>query len=102
MTPQEHELMLLMFARMRELIGILTDVLENRGLLTSDDRKAFSHAVPYDPVKTLNFVLQAWKDYQAAAAQAGLLTGLETGLPPKPTPSSEKPAQPGPLPGRAI
>ena len=84
MTPLEHELIMLMFARMNEAIATITDVLKSRGLLTEDDAKAFSHAVHYDETKTLPVVLQTWRDYLACAAQVGVATGLENGPPSKP------------------
>lgn len=84
MTPQEHELMLTMFARMQEAVGILTEVLKRDGLLTGDDEKAFSHAVHHDPNRTVQFALQAWHDYQSCAAQVGVVTGLENGPPSTP------------------
>jgi hypothetical protein len=84
MTPQEHELMLLMFAKQHEAIGILIDVLKSRNILTSDDDKAFAHVVHFDQKRLLQFTVQAWADYQKFAAQLGITTGLEKGPPPKP------------------
>lgn len=86
MTKKEHELMLLMFARTQQIFGILTEVLTSRGILTGDDAKAFSHATHYDDAKTWKFVLQAWRDYQSAAIQSGVVTGLESEPPSSPKP----------------
>jgi hypothetical protein len=86
MTKQEHEMMLLMFARTRQMFEIISDVLSSSGVLTGDDAKAFSHAVHYDDRKRLTAVVQTWRDYQAAAIQSGVVTGLETEPPSSPNP----------------
>ncbi len=86
MTPKEHELMMLMFARMQESVGILIDVLKSRGIMTGDDEKAFSDAIHHDPKRLLQFVLQAHNDYQKCAEQVDLVTGLENGPPSAPNP----------------
>jgi hypothetical protein len=78
MTTNEHELMILMFARLHEAIGAIADTLKSRDLWTGDDQRAFSHAVHEDPEKLLGFVLQARRDYLRSAARSGVVTGLET------------------------
>ena len=83
MTKQEHEMMLIMFARTGQMFRILTEILTSRGILTGDDAKAFSHAIHFDDEKTLKTVLRTWHDYQAAAIQSGVVTGLES-EPPSP------------------
>ena len=84
MTQQEHELMILMFTRTAQMFRILTEVLTSRGVLTSDDAKAFAHAIHYDDEKTLHLVIQTWGDYQKSAILSGVTTGLEGGLPSSP------------------
>ena len=84
MTKQEHEMMLIMFARTGQVFQILTEMLTSRGILTGDDAKAFSHAIHYDDAKRLKTVLQTWHDYQAAAIQSGVVTGLESQPPSSP------------------
>jgi hypothetical protein len=86
MTKQEHELMLLMFARTRQMFRILTEVLTSRGIVTGDDAKAFSHAIHFDDAKTLNSIMLTWRDYQSAAIQSGVVTGLESEPPSSPKP----------------
>jgi len=86
MTKKEHEMMLLMFARTGQIFQILTEMLKSRGIITGDDAKAFSHAIHFDDEKTLKTVLQTWRDYQAAAIQAGVVTGLESEPPSSPKP----------------
>jgi len=88
MTKQEHEMMLLMFTRTRQMFEIFTEVLASRGILTGDDARAFSHAIHYDASKTLKAVLQTWQDYQASAVQSGVVTGLENEPPSSPRPQS--------------
>ena len=78
MTNEEHELMVLMFARLYEAIGIIGDVLKSHELLTGDDPAAFSHAVHADDQKLVAYLAQAHKDYLNAARQVGVVTGLET------------------------
>jgi hypothetical protein len=77
MTDKEHELMVLMFARMFEAIATVTDTLKSRGLWTADDEKAFRYAVHADDAKLLGFVAQATVDYIGLARRAGVVTGLE-------------------------
>lgn len=85
MTPKEHELQVLMFARLFEAVGVLSDVLTSRGVLTGDDAKAFRHAVHHDPTKLLEHVSQAMLDYEKCAAQLGVETGLGKQLPIQPS-----------------
>ena len=79
MTPEEHNLQILMFARVHEAIGVLAEMLKSRDIITNDDAKAFSHAVHSDQKHIVRFVLQAYTDYQRSAQQAGVVTGLENG-----------------------
>jgi hypothetical protein len=75
MTAKEHELMLLMFARLYESIGILEETLKSRGLWTGDDPKAFSHAVHADDKKLLLYTSRARQDYVNIANQLGVVSG---------------------------
>jgi hypothetical protein len=76
MTKQEHELMLMMFVRMNESIGIIIEALKSRDILTGDDAKAFSHAIHSDDKKILFYATQTRADYLRCAALSGL-TGLD-------------------------
>jgi hypothetical protein len=78
MTKQEHEMMLLMFVRVHESIGIVVEALKSRELLTPDDVRAFSHATHFDEKKLQFFALAARADYLACAKELGVVTGLET------------------------
>jgi len=75
MTPKEHELMLLMFTRLYESIGIIEETLKSRGIWTGDDPKAFSHAVHADDRKLLRYAERARNDYVAFANQLGVAPG---------------------------
>jgi len=54
MNEKEHELILLMFARMYEGIQVIKDTLKSRDLWTEDDERAFSNAVHDDPQKLMH------------------------------------------------
>jgi hypothetical protein len=73
MTNQEHELMIMMFARANEAIGILTETLKSRGLWTEDDEKAFAHMVHADDQKLLLYTAQARNDYLRCATSLGVV-----------------------------
>lgn len=72
MTKQEHEMMILMFARLNESVGIIVEALRSRDILNADDVKAFSHATHADAKKVLSYVVQARVDYLKAATQSGV------------------------------
>ena len=74
MTKQEHELMLLMFTRLYEAIGIVEETLKSRGLWTGDDPTAYSHAVHADDRKLLQYATRARQDYVKIANQLGVKT----------------------------
>jgi len=76
MTPQEHELMVTMFARLYEAIGMLTEALKSRGVLPDDDARAFAHLIHQDPQKAVRYLLQAQSDYTRLARSSGVATGL--------------------------
>lgn len=76
MTTKEHELMILMFARLHEAVGAISETLKSRGIWTGDDQKAFSHAVHADDEKMLQYVSQATHDYLRHASRLGVETGL--------------------------
>lgn len=78
MTPKDHEMMLLILTRVYESIGILTEALKSRDILSADDVKAFSHATHFDDKKLVSYLMQARADYLACAKQTGLVTGLES------------------------
>ena len=73
MTKEEHMLMIPMFSRINESIGIITDVLKSREILSADDPKAFSHAAHADEQKLLSCAAQARKDYLACARLSGVV-----------------------------
>ena len=76
-TPKEHELIVMMFARMNERIGIIVETLKSRELWTGDDSKAFSDAIHSDDQKMDFYISNALRDYHGFAAQLGLVTGIK-------------------------
>ncbi len=78
MTAKEHELMVTMFARLYESLGIIEETLKSRGLWTGDDPKAFSHAVHADDRKLLHYAERARTDYLTFANQLGVIAGTTT------------------------
>ncbi len=78
MTKQEHKLMLLMFTRLYESIGIPEETLKSRGIWTGDDPTAFSHAVHADDRKILHYATRAREDYVTFASQLGVVPDLKS------------------------
>ena len=78
MTRKEHELIVLMFARLYESIGIIEETLKSRGIWTGDDPTAFSHAVHADDRKLLHYAERARTDYVDFANQLGVELGPTT------------------------
>ena len=78
MTRQEHELMLLMFTRLYESIGIIEETLKSRGVWSADDPTAFSHAVHSDERKLFAYAQRARNDYVNFASQLGVAPRLES------------------------
>jgi hypothetical protein len=72
MNKKEHEMMLLMFARVYQRIGALSETLKSRGLWTEDDEAAFGHLVFADDARILDFAFRARSDYMKCASEAGL------------------------------
>ena len=77
MTAKEHKLMIVMFARMNERIGIIANTLTSRGLWSGDDEQAFAHAVHFDREKMTTLGAQAFDDYHIFAAKLGVDVPLE-------------------------
>jgi hypothetical protein len=72
MTPQEHQLMILVLARVNQTYLAITEMLKSREIITADDLKAFNHASFYDDRQVLAAVVQARTDYLKIAKQAGV------------------------------
>jgi hypothetical protein len=72
MTRQEHELLILIIARTNQKLGVLTEVLKSRGIVTDDDLKAFRYAAWDDNLQIVNAITQARSDYLKIAKQAGV------------------------------
>jgi len=78
MTAKEHELIMMMFARMNESIGVITDTLTSRGLWTGDDARAFAHVAHADDRRMDFYISKALKDYTGLAETLGVVTGLKS------------------------
>ncbi|MGA9804392.1 MAG: hypothetical protein WBQ19_04775 [Terriglobales bacterium] len=76
MTAKEHKLMIAMFTRINERVGIIANTLTSRGIWSGDDAQAFAHAVHFDQEKLKTFALQALDDYHIFAAQIGVDTKI--------------------------
>lgn len=72
MTAQEHQLMILMLARMNQAIGALSEILKSREIVTPEDLKAFHFAAWDDNRQILVAVTQARSDYLKIAKLAGV------------------------------
>ena len=77
MTTKEHDLILLMFARMLERMGIIAETFKSRGIWTDDDGRAFSHLVHDDTQKMLRYASVAMREYLECAKVAGVVTGID-------------------------
>jgi hypothetical protein len=72
MTPQEHKLMMTMFARQSQMLEILVTVMKREGILERDDVAAFTNVVASD-VTLNNEILQSVADeYKKAAIVLGV------------------------------
>jgi hypothetical protein len=78
MTPQEHNLMVLMFARTHQAMAAITETLKSRDLWTGDDEKAFNRAVHENDELLLKCAARVLSDYRTIAEQEGVVTGLIT------------------------
>jgi hypothetical protein len=68
MTPQEHKLMMTMFARQSQMLEILVTVMKREGILERDDIAAFTNVVTSD-VSLNDEILQSVADEYKKAAK---------------------------------
>ena len=87
MNPQEHELMVLMFARLIQAMSTLSDALKREGIWTGADEQAFRAVAQLDDRRILECAALALTEYLKCAKTVGVLTGL--GEPPAGPPSSK-------------
>jgi hypothetical protein len=71
MTQQEHNLMVLMFARQACLIKVLVDILKSRNILDDSDVEAFSLFAHQDEAMELEMVRRVGQFYQEVATRTG-------------------------------
>jgi hypothetical protein len=72
MTTEEHQLMVLMLARMNQAVSAVWEALKSREVVTLDDQKAFYFSATDDNRQIAQAVLQARSDYLKIAKQAGV------------------------------
>ena len=73
MVAKEHDLMLLMFTRLYEAIGLIEETLKSRGIWTGDDPTAFAHAIHSDNRRLLAYATRARNDYVTLAKELGVV-----------------------------
>jgi hypothetical protein len=81
MTAEEHRVMIFMFARLYGLIGATSEALVKSGIWSGPELAAFQQVVHDDDAKFAGYLEQAMSDYLKCAKDAGVLTGVEPGLP---------------------
>jgi hypothetical protein len=75
--------MLSMYAMQTAKYNLLVEILKTRGVLDSDDLLAFRAHVAEETQEHREWFREAWKAYQATAANLDITTGLESFLPPE-------------------
>ena len=76
MNDAEHQMMILMLARIYQAVGALAEALQSREVITADDLKAFHFAALADPDQLAKSTAQAYKDYLKLAKLAGVEVSL--------------------------
>jgi hypothetical protein len=72
MTPQEHKLMMTMFARQSQMLEILVTVMKREGILERDDIAAFTNIVTSDASLHDEILQSVADDYGKAAKYFGV------------------------------
>jgi hypothetical protein len=72
MTLEEHQLLILMLARIYQATDALSEILKSREIISQDDLKAFQYTAWADNAQILKAVAQARADYLRIAEQAGV------------------------------
>ena len=77
MTTEEHQLMILMFERLYEAVGSISEALIKHGLWSRDEQAAFFQMIHADNGKAVEYLDRAMSDYLKAAAGLGVATGIK-------------------------
>lgn len=77
MTPDEHKLMILVFARQLQMGKTFIEILKSRGVLEQGDSEAFASIVYRDASSNTDLALDAAKQYLHFAKMLGVDTGIE-------------------------
>jgi len=80
MTPQEHSLMLMLYAKQNLKFNVPFEALKASGVLQPDDLEAYHrYAFEETPEQLAEWIHKAWRVYQSTAATLGVATGLDDG-----------------------
>jgi hypothetical protein len=77
MTPQEHELMIIMLAKQRQFIKVLVELLRKKGIAQQEDLPAFEFSVQGDSALRGELFYETRSSYSQAAKVLGIHTDLE-------------------------
>jgi hypothetical protein len=88
MTPDEHKLIITMFAKQYQQLKVVIEILKSRGLLEGDDAMAFATVVHSDADSNALVFQQAAALYLEAATHLGIDTGLGKSRNPRPSPDT--------------
>ncbi len=72
MTAQEHQLMVVMFAKQTQYIKVLVDLLKTKGIITPENQPAFDFSVPQGSVADGHLYQATQDSYRQAATALGL------------------------------
>lgn len=67
MTPDEHQMLVLLFSNQRKLIATIWEVMKSRGLISPDDIPAFEFATSQEDLGMAEHFRRAIADYWEAA-----------------------------------
>jgi len=77
MTPEEHQLMITMWAKQYQQLKVVVEILKSRGLLEGDDPLAFATLVHSDVAANRALLQESATIYLQTAKEIGVDTGLD-------------------------
>jgi hypothetical protein len=75
-TPEEHKLMITMWAKQYQQLKVVVEILKSRGLLEGDDPMAFATIVHSDAAANKALLQESAELYLQTAKDIGVETGL--------------------------
>ena len=78
MTTNEHYLVITVLARQYQYVKTLIQILKSRGVLETDDFRAFQSLVVLDEASNDALLHRATEEYLTLAQNLGVDTGIET------------------------